>query len=87
MQRGLRNAKTPKQVRAERKGSGKDLAVATARIIGIGLVAGTALVVGTNRVMKKLFGKDEPKLAEDAVLTETAVPEEVEDEPEEDEEI
>ena len=64
MQRGLRNAKTPQQVRAERKGSGKDLAVATARIIGIGLVAGTALVVGTNRVMKKLFGKDEPKLAE-----------------------
>lgn len=87
MQRGLRNAKTPKQMKAERKGSGKDLAVATARIIGIGLVAGTALVVGTNRVMKKLFGKDEPKLAEDAVLTETAVPEKVEDEPEEDEEI
>ncbi|MDD6815190.1 MAG: hypothetical protein PUE84_01915 [Firmicutes bacterium] len=87
MQRGLRNAKTPKQMKAERKGSGKDLAVATARIIGIGLVAGTALVVGTNRVMKKLFGKDEPKLAEDAELTETAVPEEVEDEPEEDEEI
>ena len=87
MQRGLRNAKTPQQVKAERKGSGKDLAVATARIIGIGLVAGTALVVGTNRVMKKLFGKDEPKLAEDAELTVTAVPEEVEDEPEEDEEI
>ena len=87
MQSGLSNAKTPQQVRAERKGSGKDLAVATARIIGIGLVAGTALVVGTNRVMKKLFGKDEPKLAEDAELTETAVPEEVEDEPEEDEEI
>ena len=34
MQRGLRNAKTPKQVRNERKCSGKDLAVATARIIG-----------------------------------------------------
>ena len=67
MQRGLRNAKTPKQVRNERKCSGKDLAVATARIIGIGLVAGTALVVGTNRVMKKLFGGDpEADMPEDA---------------------
>ena len=37
--------------------------------------------------MKKLFGKDELKQMEDAELKETAVPEEVEDEPEEDEEI
>ena len=87
MQRGLRNAKTPNQVKNERRSSGKDLAVATARIIGIGLVAGTALVVGTNRVMKKLFGKDAPKQVEYAEMKETAVPEEVEDEPEEDEEI
>ena len=58
MQRGLRNAKTPNQVKEEKNSAAKDLAVAVAKIIGIGLVAGTALVVGTNRVMKKLFGKN-----------------------------
>lgn len=66
MQRGLRKAKTQKQVRAERRTAAKEVAVTSARIIGIGLVAGTALVVGTNRIMKKFFGGGKAKTVEDA---------------------
>lgn len=71
MQRGLRKAKTQEQVRAERRTAAKEVAVTSARIIGIGLVAGTALVVGTNRIMKKFFGGNEKagaKNAEETVL-------------------
>lgn len=57
MQRGIRKAKTPKQVAAEKR-TNRGLATAVAQIIGIGLVAGTALVLGTDKVLKKLTGKE-----------------------------
>lgn len=56
MNRGIRNAKTPKQVKT---GSTKGLGKAVAQIVGIGLVAGTALVLGTDKVMSKVFKKEE----------------------------
>ena len=55
MNRGIRKAKSVKQVKI---GSTKGLGKAVAQIVGIGLVAGTALVLGTDKVMKKLTGKD-----------------------------
>lgn len=55
MNRGIRKAKSVKQVKT---GSTKGLGKAVAQIVGIGLVAGTALVLGTDKVMKKLTGKD-----------------------------
>jgi len=58
MQRGIRGAKTPKQVKAEKKAGAKGLGKAVAQIVGIGLVAGTALVLGTDKVMNKIFKKD-----------------------------
>lgn len=54
MKVGMRNAKTPKQVKT---GSTKGLGKAVMQIVGIGLVAGTALVLGTDKVMKKVFDK------------------------------
>lgn len=62
MNRGMRKAKTPKQVKQERKAS-KGVATAVAQIIGIGLVAGTALVIGTDRVMKKIFKEKDPEIS------------------------
>jgi hypothetical protein len=56
MNRGIRKAKTTKQVKT---GSTKGLGKAVVQIVGIGLVAGTALVLGTDKVMKKIFKKDE----------------------------
>ena len=56
MNRGIRNAKTTKQVKT---GSTKGLGKAVVQILGIGLVAGTALVLGTDKVMKKVFKKDQ----------------------------
>ena len=56
MKRGIRTAKTPKQVTT---GSTKGLGKAVMQIVGIGLVAGTALVLGTDKVMKKVFDKKE----------------------------
>ena len=56
MKRGIRQAKTPKQVKT---GSTKGLGKAVAQIVGIGLVAGTALVLGTDKVMKKIFKPEE----------------------------
>ena len=56
MKVGMRNAKTPKQVKT---GSTKGLGKAVMQIVGIGLVAGTALVLGTDKVMKKVFEKKE----------------------------
>ena len=58
MKRGLRSAKTPQQVRAEKRANAKGVGKAAAQIIGIGLVAGTALVLGTDKVMSKIFKKD-----------------------------
>jgi len=58
MKRGIRSAKTPAQVRAEKRASAKGLGKAVAQIVGIGLVAGTALVLGTDKVMSKIFKKD-----------------------------
>lgn len=66
MQRGLRKAKTQEQIRAERRAAAKELAVTSGRIIGIGLAAGTALVLGTNFIMKKIFGSEEQVQAETA---------------------
>ena len=54
MNRGIRKAKTAKQVKT---GSTKGLGKAVVQIVGIGLVAGTALVLGTDKVMKKIFKK------------------------------
>jgi len=62
MKRGIRQAKTPKQVKT---GSTKGLGKAVAQIVGIGLVAGTALVLGTDKVMKKLTGKKDDAPAEE----------------------
>jgi len=56
MNRGIRKAKTAKQVKT---GSTKGLGKAVAQIVGIGLVAGTALVLGTDKVMKKIFKPEE----------------------------
>lgn len=56
MNRGIRKARTSKQVKT---GSTKGLGKAVAQIVGIGLVTGTALVLGTNKVMKKIFKKEE----------------------------
>ncbi len=67
MKRGLRQAKTPKQVKT---GSTKGLGKAVAQIVGIGLVAGTALVLGTDKVMKKLTGKKEDAVEELEEVTE-----------------
>lgn len=55
MNRGIRKAKTAGQGHA---GSTKGLGKAVVQIVGIGLVAGTAMVLGTDKVMKKIFKKD-----------------------------
>lgn len=65
MERGIKKAKSPKQVRQEKRAS-KGLASAVAQIVGIGLVAGAALVVGTDRVMKKIFKDQDHQDAKDA---------------------
>ena len=65
MNRGIRGAKTPKQVKAEKNASAKGLGKAVAQIVGIGLVAGTALVLGTDKVMKKVFKDGEAPEAEE----------------------
>lgn len=56
MKKGLRKSKA--QLAAEKKAQAKSVAKAATGIIGIGLLAGTALVVGTNKVMSKMFKKD-----------------------------
>ena len=56
MNRGIRGAKKPSQVKT---GSTKGLGKAVAQIVGIGLVAGTALVLGTDKVMNKVLKKDD----------------------------
>ena len=65
MNRGIRDAKTPKQVKAGKKASAPGLGKAVAQIVGIGLVAGTALVLGTDKVMGKVFKKEEDAPAEE----------------------
>ena len=60
MQRGLRNAKTPNQVKEEKNSAAKDLAVAAAKIIGIGLVAGTALIIVSMPAAKRYTTKSRP---------------------------
>ena len=51
MNRGIRKAKSVKQVKT---GSTKGLGKAVAQIVGIGLVAGTALVLGTDKVIASI---------------------------------
>ena len=42
-----------------RKKPSKGLVLAAAQVIGFGLVVGAALIVGTDRVMKKICGEKE----------------------------
>ena len=53
MERGIINAKTPKEVKKGKKGS-KGKAIVVAQFIGIGLVACAAVVLGTDRIVKKI---------------------------------
>lgn len=53
MKTGIRKAKEPKN---SKKGI-IPLAMAITQIVGIGLVAGGALIAGTDKVMKKVTGK------------------------------
>ena len=81
MKRGIRQAKTPKQVTT---GSTKGLGKAVAQIVGIGLVAGTALVLGTDKVMKKIFKPEEAaeedvqeEIVEEEIIEEEGTEEEI----------
>jgi len=55
MKTGIRKGKEPKG----NKKSIIPLAMAITQIVGIGLVAGGALIAGTDKVMKKVTGKKE----------------------------
>ena len=48
-------AKKVNKAEMDRKNSVSAAAKAALGILGIGMVAGTALVIGTDRVMKKIF--------------------------------
>lgn len=58
MTRGIRPAKDQRQKKA---GNAKEVGKTVAQILGIGLVAGTALIIATDRIMKKVFKAEEPE--------------------------
>ena len=57
MNRGMREAKTPKQVKADKKKS-NGVAAVLAQVAGIGLLAGAALIFCTDKVLSKLTEDD-----------------------------
>lgn len=58
MTRGIRPAKDKRQKKA---GNAKEVGKTVAQILGIGLVAGTALIIATDRIMKKVLKAEEPE--------------------------